>query len=214
VRDLKLEERKDSKEREPSFLQDDNFIIERKLFSLGKKYFIKDSERKLIAYCSRKSMQIKEDIRVFRDETKERELFRIGQENFMNFTGKFNVIESGTEKVLGHLKREGIRSLINDEWAILTPDKEKIGKAVTDSLIKEFARIKRLKSIPHRYKIYIDGERVGTYKQRFLSLKKAYRLQVTDDPDFSLDRRLLLSLAICLDAVEERFRRLKKRKVF
>ncbi len=215
MRDLESEDENDPREMSmPASLKDDDFIIEEKFFSLGKKYIIKNSERKQVAYCSRKSMQLREDIRIFTDETEEKELFRIEQENVMNFTGKFKVFEGGTDKIIGHLKREGVRSVINDEWTILNPEKERIGRAVTDSLVKEAVRIKKLKRLPHRYKIYHDGERVGIYKQRFLSMKKAYRLQVTGDPEFTLDRRLLISLAICLDAIEEIFRNLKKRKVF
>ncbi|MBS3816825.1 MAG: hypothetical protein KGY76_04610 [Candidatus Thermoplasmatota archaeon] len=197
-----------------SILKDHEFVIEQKFFSLGKKYIIKNSERERVAFSKRESLKVKEDIKVYKTEKEEKELFRIKQENVLNFNGLFGVTDPEGGEVIGYLKRKGVRSLINDEWQIMDPSKDKIGSVIGDSLVKEAIRRKSFKYIPHRYKIYHRGEDIGIFKQRLTLLRRAYKLQIKDDPDFELDRRLLISLAICLDAVEDRFRKLKNKKVF
>lgn len=198
-------------EKNPSHIDGDEFVVRQKLFSLGKKYFVKDRERRLIAYCEKESF-FKGGLKVYGDQSKEEELFSIKQKSLTKFTGLFEVSDTD-EEVIGYLRREGIRSLVKDEWSILDPDHKKIGSAKSDYLLKDIARMKYLKKIPYRYELYHHGEKIGIYKQRLTLLGRSYKLQVKDAQEQKMDRRLLFSLSICLDSVEEKYRKIKYRKV-
>ncbi|MFP4608459.1 MAG: hypothetical protein ACLFNY_02635 [Candidatus Aenigmatarchaeota archaeon] len=194
----------------PSDLTGNEFVVDQKFFSLGKKYFIKDETRETVAYCERESL-FKEGLAVYTDESKSEELFSIKQKSLTKFTGLFEVMASDGS-VVGYLRRKGFRSLVRDEWSVLDPEKETIGSARSDYLLKDIARMKYLKKIPYRYELYHGGKKIGVYKQRLTLLRNSYKMQIKEDG--GLDRRLLLSLAICLDAVEEKYRKLKYRKGF
>lgn len=56
--------------------------------------------------------------------------------------------------------------------------------------------------IPYKYKIELSGKKVGSFGEKFTLVKDVYDLDVSNDPEYQLDRRLLLSIAICLDAIE------------
>ncbi len=193
-----------------SIFKDDEYIIEKKFFSMGNKYYIKDSERDLVGFCQEKSLRIKGDLRVFDDEAKTEELFRIKQRNLLDFTGSFEVIDKETEQPIGYLNRNWTKSVVLGEWKILDRDKKSIGKAVEDSLIKEAIRFKGLKKLPYRYKLYHQGEKVGVCKQRLTIFKNVYKLQIKDEMESGIDRRLLISLTLLLDSVEKKFREIGK----
>ncbi len=201
----------DSKDRERSLtLEGDEFVIEKKLLSLGKKYHIKDAERRLVGFCQEKSLKIKGELRVFTGEDENHELFRIKQRNMLDFTGTFEVIESGTANTIGFLKRNWVKSAVLGEWSLLDPDEKNIAKAKEDSLVKEVLRFKGLKRLPYRYKLLQNGKKIGVCKQRLSILGNTYKLQIEDKTGDKLDRRLLISLALLLDAVEIKFKKIGK----
>ena len=193
-----------------NLLKGDEFVIQKKFLSMGNEYYIKDSERRVVGFCQEKSMKIKGDLRVFSDEDKTEELFRINQLNLLDFTGSFQVIDKRNEETIGYLNRNWTKSIVLGEWKILDRNKKQIGKAVEDSLIKEAIRFKGLKKLPYRYKLYMDGKKVGVCKERLTIFKDAYKLQIKDELGKELDRRLLLSLALLLDAVEKKFKKIGK----
>lgn len=169
---------------------------------MGHKYFIEDGGGNLLAFCKQKIFKLKEDIRIYTDKSMTQELFRIKQENILDFSGTFQVIDSRTERTIGYLKRMGFKSIIKDEWILMDPNKQEIGRVKEDSTGMALLRRYVLSMIPYKYKIYYRGHQIGTYNEKFTLIKDIYDLEINGDPGFNLDRRLLLSIAICLDAIE------------
>lgn len=184
----------------------DEFLIEKKLFSLGNKYYIKDVEGNNIAFCEAKSFSLKSDLKLFSEESKTDELFRIKQRNILDLTGTFEVIETETDDTLGFLKRNWAKSVLLGEWKIFDKNKEVIAEAIEDSLVKEVLRYKGLKKLPYRYKLYRDGKKIGFCKQRLSLVKNVYKIQFDDGTRDMLDRRLFISLALLLDTVEKKWK--------
>lgn len=206
-----MEPEKNSEEINRSFsLEGNEFIIEKRFLSIGNQYYIRDDNRKKIGFCEEKSLRIKGELRVYESDKKDNELFRIKQENIMDFSGLFKVVDKENEEVVGYLKRRLPESVMLSDWSIMDTEKEAIGRAVEDSVLKELVRFKGLGKLPYRYKLSQNGRKVGFCKQRLTVLKNVYRLQIEDQLDPNIDRRLLLSLALLLDAVEGKYRKMKK----
>jgi len=194
----------------PPWLKDDEFIIEKKFLSLGNEYYIRDSEKRLIGFSRERSRTIKGELKVFIDENKTEELFRIKQRNILDLTGTFEIIGPKRGDTLGYLKRNWIKSILLGEWKIFDQNKDVIAEAEEDSLAKEILRFKGLKKLPYRYKLYRNGKKIGVCKQRLSLVKNVYRLQIDDRAEEESDRRLFISLALLLDAVEDKFRKIGK----
>ncbi|MFO7792268.1 MAG: hypothetical protein R6W73_04695 [Candidatus Saliniplasma sp.] len=186
----------------PNRLRQHKFQIRQKVLSIGNKYFINDGVGNLIGFCKQKVFKLKEDIRIYKTKDMNEELFRIKQENIVDFSGTFQVIDSKTGQSVGFLKRKGFKSMIKDEWDILDPNRNLIGKVKEDSWFKAFIRRYVMSFLPYKYKIYLGDKKVGDYKEKFTFVRDVYDLDVSEDRNFALDRRLLLSIAICLDAIE------------
>lgn len=186
----------------PDLLKDHDFTIKEKVLSVGHKYSIENSRGQLVGYCKQKILKLKEDIRIYKTKNMEEELFRIKQENILDFSGTFKVIDSKTDQPIGYLARKGVKSMVKDEWVIMDANKNQIGMVKEDSLLKAIIRRYILKMLPYNYKIFLGGQKIGNYKEKFTLLKDIYNLDMSNDPNFNLDRRLILSIAICLDAIE------------
>lgn len=186
----------------PNELKEHEFKIKEKVLSVGHKYSIENSRGQLVGFCKQKILKMKEDIRIFKSKDMQEELFRIKQENILDFSGTFRIVDSKTDSTIGYLGRKGVKSLVKDEWIIMDSNKNQIGLAKEDSLLKAIIRRYILSILPYNYKLFLGGQKVGNYKEKFTLMKDIYNLDLSGDANFNLDRRLILSLAICLDAIE------------
>ncbi len=156
----------------------------------------------LVGFCKQKVFKLKEDIRIYQSKDMNREVFRIKQKNILDFSGTFEVIDSMTNQTIGFLKRKGFKSMIKDEWILMDPQKREIGRVKEDSTFMALMRRYILSIIPYKYKIYHQGTHIGNLNEKFTFVRDIYNLNIFNDPDFKIDRRMLLSISICLDAIE------------
>ncbi|MEF8873312.1 MAG: hypothetical protein V5A88_01430 [Candidatus Thermoplasmatota archaeon] len=186
----------------PDELEGHNFKIRQKVLSIGNKYYMEDQRGNLVGFCKQKVFKLKEDIRIYKSKNMNKELFRIKQEEILDFSGTFEVIDSRTGQTIGFLKRKGFKSLMKDEWILMDPQKREIGRVKEDSALKAFLRRTILSFLPYNYKISYQGQQIGNFKEKFTFVRDVYNLNMDNDPNFQVDRRLLLSISICLDAIE------------
>jgi len=77
----------------------------KKVLALTNRYWIEDSQGNVLGFSKQKMFKLKEDIRIYTDEKMRDELFRIKQTQIVDVWGKFAVIDSKTNEILGYLKR-------------------------------------------------------------------------------------------------------------
>ncbi|MBC7875716.1 MAG: hypothetical protein H7Y59_00980 [Anaerolineales bacterium] len=184
--------------------QHKQYLLKRQVFALAGKFRFYDPSGKLVLFSERKMFKIREDIRVFSDESKTQEVLMIKARQIMDFSAAYDVVDSSTGQKVGALRRKGLASLLRDEWEILDVSDNVIGKLFEDSMA--LALIRRFLSglVPQNYDITMGTDRVADLKQAFNPF--AYQLAVDFSMDISqrLDRRLGVAAAILLAAVEGR----------
>jgi len=183
--------------------QYDKYLLKRQVFALTGKFRIYDPMENLILFSEQKMFRLREDIRVYGDESKTQEVLMIKARQIIDFSAAYDVIASSTGQKAGALRRKGWRSLLRDEWEILDANDQPIGKLFEDSMGRALIRRFLLGTLlPQNYDITIGTERAADLKQRFNLF--AYRL----DLDFSMDtgrrlnRRLGIAAGILLAAIE------------
>lgn len=187
----------------------DQYVVTRKVFKLaGGAFFVRDTAGNLVAFSEQKAFKLKEDIRIFADETKTTELISIAARQIMDFSAAYDVVETATGQKIGALRRRGGRSLLRDEWDLLDAADGKIGTLIEDSMALALVRRLLTNLVPQRYDVFFpdaeSGTKVASMDQAFNPF--IYRLIV----DFSLDagktfdRRLGIAASILLAAVEGR----------
>ncbi|MDO5616753.1 MAG: hypothetical protein Q4G16_11215 [Cruoricaptor ignavus] len=81
-----------------------------KITTLASDFNITDKDGKYVAYVRQKMFKLKEDVVVFSDESKTKELFRIKADRWLDFNASYSITSLLDGKTFGKLGRKGMRS--------------------------------------------------------------------------------------------------------
>jgi hypothetical protein len=181
------------------------YVLKRQILRLvgaGFRIFEAGSGR-MAAYCDQKGFRLREDIRVYGDESKSREVLAIQARQILDFSAAYDVYDTEGRYKVGVLRRKGFSSMVRDEWEVLDPADRLIGVVREDSV--QLALIRRLlvNLIPQNYDMVMhDGRRVCDLRQNFNPFTYCLTIDFSMDPQGTLDRRLGLAAGILLGAIE------------
>ncbi len=187
----------------PAF-QSNKYVLKRQVFALAGKFRFYDPSGNLVLFSQQKMFKLREDIRVFSDESKTQEVLMIKARQIIDFSAAFDVVDSVMGQKVGALRRKGLASLLRDEWEILDVGDNVIGSLFEDSM--GLALIRRFLSnlVPQNYDITMGTDRVADLKQNFNPFTYELNLDFSMDINHRLDRRLGIAAGILLAAVEGR----------
>jgi len=182
----------------------DRYLLKRQVFALAGKFRFFDPNGGLVLFSEQKMFKLREDIRVYSDESKTQEVLMIKARQIIDFSAAFDVVDSATGQKVGALRRKGFASLLRDEWVILDVGDNVIGKLFEDSMGMALLRRFLTGLVPQNYDITIGTERVADLKQNFNPF--TYQLNIDFSMDISrrLDRRVGIAAGILLAAIEGR----------
>lgn len=182
-----------------------HYLARKKVFSfLGQKFHIYDANGNLQLYVQQKAFKLKEDIRVFHDESMSQELLTIKARRIMDFSAAYDVTDSRTGQKVGVLKRKGLKSILKDEWIIMDAGDRELGLITEDSTLMAMLRRFLSNLIPQNFDAMIGGRRVADLKQAFNPFIFKMHVDFSMDPQGTFDRRLGLAAVVLLLAVEGR----------
>jgi hypothetical protein len=187
----------------PSF-QHNQYTLKRQVFALAGKFRFFDPSGKLVLFSQQKMFKLREDIRVYSDESKAQEVLMIKARQIVDFSAAYDVVDSATGQKIGALRRKGLASILRDEWEILDVSDNVVGKLFEDSM--GLALLRRFLSglIPQNYDITLGTNRVADLKQNFNPFSYQLNIDFSMDINHLLDRRIGLAAGILLAAVEGR----------
>lgn len=90
-----------------------------KLTTLASDFNITDKNGNAVAYVRQKMFKLKEDVIVFNNESKTKELFRIKANQWIDFNASYLMTEVENDKNFGRLARKGMRSLWKSQYDIV-----------------------------------------------------------------------------------------------
>src|SRR4030043_1645838 len=114
--------------------QSDQYLLKRQVLALSGILRIYNSQGQLVLYSQQKIFKLKEDIRVYADESKTREILNIQARQILDFSAYYDVVDSQYSTKIGGLRRKGFRSMVQDEWEVFDPQEKSIGILKEDSL--------------------------------------------------------------------------------
>jgi uncharacterized protein YxjI len=115
-----------------------------KILALASQIRIADANGQMLGYVKQKLFKLKEDIRVFTDESQTRQIFGIRADRMIDFSARYNFTDAAGN-LLGSIRRKGMRSLwkahyeIYDEREnqVMEINEESAWIKVVDSLVGE-----------------------------------------------------------------------------
>lgn len=169
---------------------------------VGAKFHIYNANQELVMFSQMKAFKLKEDIRLYSDESMSEELLTIAARSLIDFSATYDVKDARTGEHIGSLRRKGLKSILKDEWLILNASEIEIGRIMEESKILALLRRFLSELIPQKYNVQISGNTVSTFKQNFNPFVTKINVDFSMDPGQTLDRRLGLAASVLLCAIE------------
>lgn len=168
----------------------------REVKSISKKgYRIKRKDGSSLGHCVRNPLDLGFKLQIYESQELEELIYEIKLTSPMGEEYVFSVVEDGKE--LGFLEMKGKSRLSSDVWSIKDEDDKPLctfeQRSVKRALLKRYV----MGSLPVNYDIRTAGEDIGVLKKNFSINISSYLLIF--DKSFDLDKRLLISVPLCID---------------
>ena len=179
------------------------YRIRKKVLAIANQYWIEDAQGRQLGYSRQKILRIKENIRIFSDDSMTTELFRIQQEQIMDMWGTFAVIDSATNTCVGKLRRQAISSgFYVDEYLLLDANGQVVGRVAERGgrgLLRKYVPGGSL--VPEQLVVEFQGQPVAEIKQQFKIIGDLWEVDCSRIPP-QFDRRVLLSAMLLMGMIE------------
>ncbi|PKA24712.1 hypothetical protein CH381_19105 [Leptospira sp. mixed culture ATI2-C-A1] len=163
-----------------------------------------ENKNNLLFFVKQKAFKLKEDITVYADETKSKELLKIKARSVIDFSATYDVADVTSNEAIGSLRRKGFKSILKDSWEILDTKDQVIGSIDEDSMLKAILRRFLTNLIPQSFFITINKNQVGILKQTFNPFVPQFNIDFSSDIANALDRRMGIAIVILLQIIEGR----------
>lgn len=183
------------------------YMLRRKALKLlGGSFTFYDPDGNPVLYADRKAFKLREDIRLYQDQGKTRELLRIKARKIIDWASNtYDVFDSGTDQHLGSFRRRGLTSaFVRDEWVLLTPDGQEYGTVQEDNPWIGLVRRYLLDLIPQSFEVQVGGTLAAYFRQRFNPFILKIEVDFSMDISRALDKRMGLAAALLMSAIEGR----------
>jgi uncharacterized protein YxjI len=172
------------------------------------------SPGRTFCFVEQKRFKFKEDIRFYSDDTKQVELMRLKARQRFDPRARYDVTDPNDNKI-GEIQKVFGESLLRSTYRLFDAEGEEVAKAVEKSLL--VALLRRLVGfvpyiggyadflpIPYHFE-FRQGDRVlGTHTRKAWKLRDTYTIDMSADVEHALDRRLILAIAVGMDALQAR----------
>jgi uncharacterized protein YxjI len=167
-----------------------------------------------ICFVEQKRFKFKEDIRFYVDETKQQELLRIKARQRFDPAATYDVTDEASEKI-GEIQKVFGKSLLRSTYRIndaagaelATVTEKSMPIAILRRVVGFIPYIDNVADwlpIPYHF-VFLRGEQViGENTRQMWKIRDNYTIDMTGDAERGLDRRLVLAIAVGMDALQAR----------
>lgn len=162
----------------------------------------------LIYFAIALALSKKRHITFYQDDSKQAALFEIKQNNKIGFPTVTYTVRDGDGEVLADLEKNQLTNLFRKRWECFTPGRSRLMVVKEDSLVKALLRriIGSFFGLLRTNFIFLDSTEaklLGEFNRK-LTLRDRYVLDMKDDTETVIDRRIALATGILLDTGERR----------
>jgi uncharacterized protein YxjI len=167
-----------------------------------------------ISVVEQQRFKFKEDIRFYADDTKQRELLRINARQRFDPRARYDVTAADGTKI-GEIQKAFGASLLRSTYTVFDAEGNEVARASEKSLaVALFRRLVDLVPyvggfsdwlpIPYHFDFKRGDTLLGTHTRQAWKFRDTYTIDMSGDPQRTLDRRLILAIAVGMDALQAR----------
>ena len=165
-------------------------------------------------FVRQRRFTFKEDIRFYADDSGSVELMRIKARQRFDPRARYDVTAADGGKI-GEIQKVFGASLLRSTYQLYDVNGVEIATAAEQSLpVALFRRavgfVPYLDSvadwlpIPYHFTFQRNGAVLGSHRRHIGKLRDVYTIDMSGDPDRTVDRRLILAIAVGMDALQAR----------
>jgi uncharacterized protein YxjI len=180
------------------------YTIRRKILSLlGQKFHIYDPSGNVVGFCKQKAFKLREDIRVYTDESMREERVAIKARGVLDFSAAYDILDGRSGERLGVLKRQGLASMFRDQWLVFDGQERQVGVLHEDSMALALVRRFLSNWIPQHFALKdAAGTVLAEYQTHFNPF--VHKMTVTVSDRCPLRPAVPLAAGMLLMAIEGR----------
>ena len=200
--------------------QYDRFILRQKFRFVINEYEFSlpapDGETPGRPFCfvRQKRFKWKEDIRFYTDESLSTELMRIKARQRFDPAARYDVADADGSKI-GEIQKVFGMSLLRSTYQLYDATGAEAATATEKNLVVALFRrlvgfVPQLGNfanwlpIPYHFVFLRDGAELGSDRRQLWKLSDTYTIDMSGDPQRTVDRRLILAITVGMDALQAR----------
>jgi uncharacterized protein YxjI len=189
-----------------SYLQAQNqLILRQKITMMVNRYVVHvpqpdGSEGPMVAFAEQKRMTLKEQVTLFTDESRQQALAGFKARKVIDLASEYDVVDAAGAEI-GSFRKDFAKSLLRSTWHLQQPGLPTMTgqeRNLVVALLRRFSD--SLSWLPYHFDFGI-GASIGFSVTRKWGLRDRYLIEIHDE---RLDRRLVIAMAVALDALQAR----------
>lgn len=153
----------------------------------------------LVAFAQQKRMAFKEQVTLYRDDSKTTVLAGFKARSVMDLGATYDVTdESGTP--IGLFRKDFAASLLRSTWHLEQPGLAPATGQERSMLVAIVRRFTDFSFLPYHFDFVRNGQPVFSMTKKW-ALRDKYQVSIQDP---QIDRRLVIAMAVALDALQAR----------
>jgi uncharacterized protein YxjI len=167
-----------------------------------------------VAFVEQKRFTFKEDIRFYTDESKQHELMRLKARQRFDPRARYDVTAADGSKI-GEIQKVFGASLLRSTYALFDAQGNELATASERSLlvalvrravgfVPDIAAFADWLPIPYHFDFKRGDTLLGTHTRQAWKFRDTYTIDMSGDPQRTVDRRLILAIAVGMDALQAR----------
>jgi uncharacterized protein YxjI len=153
----------------------------------------------VVAFAQQKRMAFREQVTLYTDESRRHVLAGFKARSVMDLRATYDVTDaSGTP--IGLFRKDFARSLLRSTWHVEQPGLGSMTGQERNVVVAVIRRFGELSFWPYHFDFVRGGTPAFTVEKRW-GIRDSYVVTIQDD---QLDRRLVIAMAVALDALQAR----------
>lgn len=154
----------------------------------------------VVAFAEQKRLALKEQVTLYTDESKAQVLAGFKARKVIDLASGYDVVDAAGAPI-GSFRKDFRASLLRSTWHLEQPGLPSAVGQERSQLVAILRRfVEQLSWLPYHFDFAINGQPVFSVQKRW-GLRDRY---IVDVPDPNLDRRLVIAMAVAVDALQAR----------
>ena len=167
-----------------------------------------------VCFVQQRRFKFKEDIRFYADKSRQVELMRIKARQRFDPRARYDITDPNGYRI-GEIQKVFGESLLRSTYRLYDANGQETAKVTENSMAIALIRrgigvvpliggLLEIIPIPYHFVFLRGGYELGTNRRRLFKIRDTYDIDLTGDPQRTLDRRLVLAAVVGMDALQGR----------